>query len=93
MDIWQLHSQGALHWEQWEDQFALYQVASGETHFLNAFGAAILQQLIAAPQSLDAICAHLAIEFDCMPDAELCAQVSALLTRFDELGLIQRHDD
>ncbi len=90
MRIWRLQSNRSLRWENWGDQSSLYQVASGETHFLNPLGAAILMQLESSPASLKDLCERLSMEFDVAPDAALRTQIAASLTRFDELGLIQR---
>ena len=79
-----------LHWEDWRDQCSLYQRVSGETHFLNPLGAAILRQLESTPSHLDGLCERLSMEFEIAPEYDYRAQVAASLTRFDELGLIQR---
>ena len=42
---WKIMEEGALHWEQWGEQYALYDALSGETHLLPDFSARVLQQL------------------------------------------------
>jgi PqqD family protein of HPr-rel-A system len=90
MHLWRLHSKQPLHWEHWSEQSALYQVASGETHFLNPLGVVILMQLAANPSNLNQLCERIATEFDCLIDDDLRNQITASLMRFDELGLVQR---
>ncbi|MBK1693739.1 hypothetical protein CKO09_03150 [Chromatium weissei] len=89
MQIWHLHSEQPLRWEHWRDQSALYQIASGETHFLNPLGVAILMQLEFNSADLNQLCNHIAMEFDCLIDDDLRSQIATSLTRFDELGLIR----
>lgn len=88
-------SRANLYWETWENQWSCYQPASGETHFLNPLGAAILTHLESAPGTLNDLCERLAEDFDVAPADNLRAQVASTLARFDELGLIRRqpHDD
>jgi len=93
MHIWHLHSKQPLRWEHWRDQSALYQIASGETHFLNALGVAILMQLESSSANLEQLCERIAMEFDCSIDDDLRNQIATSLMRFDELGLIQRQRD
>ncbi|MBV5310279.1 HPr-rel-A system PqqD family peptide chaperone [Chromatium okenii] len=90
MHIWHLNSNQSLRWKHWGDQSALYQVASGETHFLNPLGVSILMQIEANSSNLDQLCERIATEFDCSIDDDLRNQITASLMRFDELGLVQR---
>lgn len=81
-----------LRWEQLDDgnqaRWAVFQPQSGETHFVNPLGRAILTYLETGPSDLDRLCAHVAttLEID-DPDA-LREAVERSLARFDELGLI-----
>lgn len=64
-------------WASWPDGEVLYHRPSGKTHFLNASGAELLRQLLAAPgQSFEA------------DDALL-----ELLLRMEALGLVERVSD
>ena len=87
MENWILRAD--LQWEHCGFQSLLYQIASGETHFLNPLGVAILEQLEADPSQLDQLCEYLSMKFGVAPDEDLRRQVAASLARFDELGLIE----
>lgn len=64
-------------WATWPDGEVLYHRPSGKTHFLNASGADLLRQLLAAPgQSFEA------------DDA-----LRGLLLRMESLGLVERIPD
>jgi PqqD family protein of HPr-rel-A system len=87
---WCLRTNINLRWENWGDQWWLFQGVSGETHSLNPLGAAILTHLQSKPSDLDQLCEHLSMELDFAPNENIRAQVASTLARFDELGLIQR---
>lgn len=74
---------------QWAGERILYHPASGETHFLNAVGAQILDRLTEAPASA-------AVLVQCLADTGQAAespsalydQISSILARLDELGIV-----
>lgn len=91
MGHWRLHTNLDFRWEDWGNQWSLYQASSSETHFLNPLGAVILTYLASHPRSgLKQIHEQVCMEFDGAPPRDLRAQIAASLMRFDELGLIQR---
>ena len=90
MEHWRLYLGLVLHWEKLGDQCPLYQATSGETHFLNPLGAAILTYLKASHSHLDELCERLALDFEFADADNIRAQVASTLARFDELGLIRR---
>jgi len=88
MATWSLSPDGGLRWSSWGSGHILYQSSSGETHYLNETGAAVLHLLGQAPGTVADICRHLGMTGDTAADEALLDRVEALIARFDELGLI-----
>lgn len=78
-----------LVWQSWENDYAVYQPSSSETHFLNETTALILKRLERGPASLEDIRAwtaeSLGIEFSELPEQSF----SSAAGRLDELGLVE----
>ncbi|MDX2457483.1 MAG: HPr-rel-A system PqqD family peptide chaperone [Gammaproteobacteria bacterium] len=87
---WKILEEGALHWEKWGEQYALYDSLSGETHLLPEFSARVLQQLSVRPRTADALARAL-----CEGSDETCEQtsvehVSQLLEQLQAAGLTEK---
>jgi PqqD family protein of HPr-rel-A system len=89
---WALPRDSRLVWSNWRSGHILYQVSSGETHYLNATGASVLYRLSDGPGTFAEICQHIAGTDGFQDDEVFIRQVADLLARFDELGLVTRHD-
>lgn len=89
-DSWQLNPECQLRWRHWGDSSILFNAASGQTHFLNAFAFVVLDLLQQSPASAAMLCRRVAereqIDAD---DEELRDGVDELLATMDELGLIE----
>jgi len=90
---WGLNPVCVLHWCNWEEGYILFNVASGQTHFLNELGAAILKlfEQAAAPLSIHEIREQLAARYDLIIDAEMQSYIGSLLVDLDGVGLIKPH--
>jgi len=87
---WRLNPTCQLHWRCWDSDYILFNVASGQTHFLNDLGAFTLE--LVAEQTLDkeALLEALALRFeDFVIDDELREYVATMLEDLDNLGLIE----
>nr|AEI30597.1 conserved hypothetical protein [uncultured microorganism] len=76
----------------WNDQHIVFQVPSGETHYLNAVSVALLDRLNRPTKTtaiVDDLRRHLGLPED---NAEFAGQVARVLVRFNELGLIGRSE-
>jgi PqqD family protein of HPr-rel-A system len=79
-----------LRWAAWEDGCIVFQVRSGETHYLNPTGAYVLQALVSAPADESQLARQLGLQLGrSAADEEILAHIDALLARFQELGLIE----
>lgn len=78
-----------LVWQSWENDYAVYQPSSSETHFFNETTALILKRLERGPASLEDIRAWTAESLD-IELGELPEQsFSSAARRLDELGLVE----
>jgi PqqD family protein of HPr-rel-A system len=89
-DRWTVPSYLQLRWHCWADeQFAVFNTLSGETHCLNWTAALFLQLLEERPATPEALVAE--IRKALPDDAEIVAlsqMVESLIEEFDKVGLI-----
>ena len=86
---WKILEEGALHWERWGEQYALYDSLSGETHLLPEFSARVLQQLSVRPRTADALAQALCEGSDESCDPAFIEHVSQLLVQLQAAGLTE----
>jgi PqqD family protein of HPr-rel-A system len=87
--IWRLPAGVSLLWQSWgEDEVIVFNRASGQTHLLDAFSAALLRRIEAAPTTTADLAGCFATGFAL--DASLLShRVDAACARFDQLGLAE----
>lgn len=94
MGSWQAHvvwtglPERVLLWEQFDDDYLIYNARSGETHFLNASAAEILKVLQTGPMDLPSMVAELQSVFDTEDEHALVQHISRVIQEFDHAGLI-----
>ncbi|MGG7054240.1 HPr-rel-A system PqqD family peptide chaperone [Nitrosomonas sp. ANs5] len=88
MNHWYSVLFSSLRIENWDEEYTVFQLASGKTHFLNAMGLQILVLLDQAPATLDTVCIKLAESFAVTNDARFRQQIASTLQRYEALGLI-----
>ncbi|MBK1724731.1 HPr-rel-A system PqqD family peptide chaperone [Thiocystis violacea] len=72
----------------WENERLVYCLDSGETHFLNATGAQILDHLTSSPLSFENLLACITSVDEVSNSETLAADLSSFLDRFVELGIL-----
>jgi PqqD family protein of HPr-rel-A system len=77
-----------LVWREWDDEFLVYNTASGQTHHLNLLAGEALRSLEAEPGSVSEVVRRLADQFEIVQDSPLLKMIDSLIREFDELGLI-----
>jgi len=82
---WTVASPSPLRWRSWDDEFLVFNTASGETHHLNLIAATVLQRLEQDPATVADLMGEIRSASVDMPGLE---QLPALLETLDELGLI-----
>lgn len=86
---WKILEEGVLHWEKWDEQYALYDALSGETHLLPEFSARVLQQLTIQPRTVEALAKLLCIDSDETCDQAFIKRLSQLLIQLQVAGLTE----
>ena len=86
--VWRLPEGVQLLWRSWDDEAVVYNVASQQTHLLDAFSAAALAEIEATPKTTEELSARLAQNLD-TDRAELSARLVEICARFVELGLAE----
>ena len=87
---WRIFEEGALHWEKWGEQYALYDALSGETHLLPEFSASLLQLLSTSPRTLAEVAGELCLDSEEICDQAFLEHVSQLLAQLQEAGLTEK---
>ena len=86
--VWRLPEGAQLLWRSWDDEAVVYNVASQQTHLLDAFSAAALREIEAAPKTDEQLRARLGAALD-TDHGELSARLAEICARFVELGLAE----
>lgn len=88
-ELWRLPEGVALLWQSWEeDEVIVFNRASGQTHLLDAFSAAVLRRIEAAPTTLPHLQRYFAADL-ALEESVLSDRLSAVCERFDQLGLAE----
>jgi PqqD family protein of HPr-rel-A system len=77
-----------LLWEEFGDEYLVYNCLSGETHFLNITAAEVLKLLQVESNTLPVLVARICAMFDMEEEPALTQYVSGLIQEFDHAGLI-----
>ena len=91
-DLWHVPATNRFRWQCWGDEFIVYNVASGQTHYLNSFAKSILQYFEAEPGTVNELIAEIQMSGSITPGSpqSFCDQIPELINEFDALGLIAR---
>jgi PqqD family protein of HPr-rel-A system len=79
-----------LLWEQFDDEYFVFNPASGHTHVLNALGAATLQQLAGEPLTADELLARLQAQVGADGSEALHQALPEHLSQLAAIGLIEQ---
>lgn len=85
---WRISKGARLHWRQWDDEFVVYNAASGDTHVLNIIAAEALRRLHGL-LTLEVLVAQLADAFGIEPDNEFVEYVARSLGHLEQLDLVE----
>ena len=87
-DRWTVPDANALVWRIWDDEFVVYNTASGQTHHLNLLAGEALRSLAASPANGRELVRRLADQFAIAEDSPPLQMTDRLIHELDELGLI-----
>ena len=79
----------SLKWRCWNDEWAVFDVGSGQTHQMDTLTAATLMIIETAPASTDDILSQVSGDFIIPNDGALSDVLSIILTRLEDTGLIE----
>jgi PqqD family protein of HPr-rel-A system len=79
----------ALLWREWDGEYIVFHVPSGDTHLLNAFAAEILLSLADEPASVAELVLRLRHEVGLEPGSGQEEPIANLVTQFEERGLVE----
>lgn len=85
---WQLSPGVRLHWRHFDDDWLVYEAASGRTHLLNALSAFVAQSLEDGAASLDAIAEEARMAMGATDPSAARDAVADVLRQFRALGLV-----
>jgi PqqD family protein of HPr-rel-A system len=86
--VWAVPDPNILAWRIWNDEFLVYNIASGQTHHLNFLAGEALRSLEAEPARARDLIRRLADQFEIAEDSPPLQMIDQLIREFDELGLI-----
>ena len=86
--VWQVPRENMLTWRVWDDEFLIYNTASGQTHHLNLLAGEALRSLEVEPAQTRELVRRLAHEFEIAEDSPPLQMIDRLIHELDELGLI-----
>ncbi|SMF93870.1 PqqD family protein, HPr-rel-A system [Methylomagnum ishizawai] len=78
-----------LLWQDWGDDYIVYQASSGETHVFNQTTALILERLKQGPASLEQVLVWIVHLLGIEPQELALDHLRIAAKRLDELGLIE----
>ncbi len=85
--IMKFRAQDGLLWHRWDNEYVVYNPASGESHLLDFISAQGLMQLEKCVASKQQLVHDLGLVLDIPADEELSRYVQQMVTELSELGL------
>ena len=86
---WQLNAMASLNWRCWNDEWAVFDLSSGQTHQMDTLTAVTLMMLEAAPANLCGLASRVSEELLIPGDQELSNVLTDILKRLEAAGLIE----
>jgi PqqD family protein of HPr-rel-A system len=77
-------------WAQWEENYSLFHVETGDTHMLSEIAAFVLQAVSDEPLDTVSLCEMTADMCDVKADEHWLKRICALVGVLEELELIER---
>lgn len=86
---WRTLEGSRLVWRLWEDEYVVFDAASGDIHLLDLVSGEVLKRLAESPAEVSRVVRDVASTLELEPDRELFEHVEQALARFETLGLIE----
>jgi PqqD family protein of HPr-rel-A system len=88
MQRWSLNALASLHWREFGDEWAVFDVASGQTHWLDGVNAAVLMRFQDGPADVQAIADFIEL-LGTQSSDELKQQITGIVSQLLSMGLIE----
>ena len=79
-----------LHCREWGDECLVFQEGAAGTHLLGPLEAAVLRCVESVPAGETALLATVSASLRVPADGELNASIGAVVSQFEDLGLVER---
>lgn len=86
---WRLNSLVAIHWRCWSDEWAVFDVGSGQTHQMDTLTAVTLMVIEAGAIDLPELLALVASELQLTNDSQLSIAVTDVLKSLTDIGVLE----
>ena len=86
--VWTVPSANGLEWQEFDNEFLVYNSVSGQTHHLNLLAGEALRCLEEEAARTHELVRRLAERFEIAEDSPSLQTIDHLIREFDELGLI-----
>jgi len=86
--VWAVPLANMLTWRVFDDEFLVYNTASGKTHHLNILAGEALRSLEAEAATTRQLVSRLAEQFEIAEDSPSLQMIDRLVRELDDLGLI-----
>ena len=86
--VWTVPPSNGLEWREFDNEFLVFNPASGQTHHLNLLAGEALRSLEDKPARAHQLVRRLADQFEIAEDSPSLQTIDQLIHEFDELGLI-----
>lgn len=89
---WARLAEGALAWESWGEQHAVFDSLSGDTHLLPELTAQVLRKLADRVCSASEIAETVCAETDDLCDEQFVMSITRVLQQLQVVGLVEKRD-
>ncbi|MHB9102522.1 MAG: HPr-rel-A system PqqD family peptide chaperone [Sulfuricella sp.] len=86
---WQVAAENELLFRSWEDEFVVYNGATGDTHLFGLVAAQVMLKLQQTPADAVNLAEWVAPLLQIEPDDEFVFVIEQILKDFDSLGIIE----
>jgi PqqD family protein of HPr-rel-A system len=87
--MWRITKGCQLLWRRWDEEYVVYNSGSGHTHLLDAIGGGILRCLEEHPSNSQELAVEMAGESETDATPNIAARIEELLSRFQDLSLVE----
>ena len=88
LEVWRVPEGAHYLWQEWNDEFIVFNNLSSHSHLLDAFSAQVLKALEPHPRDIESLARGLGERFD-LETENLESRVALIVERFDALGLVE----